>query len=147
MDTLTPIPSPQNMMPHTQSLNPINRSRKVIRRRVAGGLIGVIVLAIPVAASATVRPCAFTAHDLLVRQTALRYALNHSPIDAALKLLGHSPLPAVAVQCRGIGTVKLSTGAQGWYKIRCTTSLETDDYLYSLSGSGVLQTRRVDPNS
>jgi hypothetical protein len=100
----------------------------------------------PVAAGGTY---AFNSHNILVQQAQLQYSLSHTSIDAALRLLGF-PAPArppVLVRCHGVSPVQLQSGAAGWYKIRCTTSLAIDDYLYTINSSGFVVTHRVNPNS
>lgn len=106
----------------------------------------VVALGAPAVADAAY---GFSAHDILVQQTALQYNLNHGPLAQALKLLDPSAkLPPVAVRCHGVTPVTFTNGAKGYLKIRCTTSLPNGrDYLYSRDAKGRVLTRRISPGA
>jgi hypothetical protein len=69
---------------------------------------------------------AFTQHDVMVRRTALRWALNRIFPDFA----------PVDVTCWGLNPVSLRSGGTGFRHVRCTTGLNIPDFVYHLDRNG-----------
>jgi hypothetical protein len=49
----------------------------------------------------------------------------------------------VKVRCRGLRPVLLAKGRRGFFEIRCSTSLNIDDYLYHLDSRGRVYATRL----
>jgi hypothetical protein len=76
---------------------------------------------------------AFPKDQVSVRQRVLRDALEEVfPLSGPVK-----------VMCRGLMPIALSAGGRGFVQIRCTTSLNIDDYLYHLDSRGRVYATRV----
>lgn len=121
-----------------------------VSRRALGGAVTLVASLVALVAPAVADAAyGFTAHDILVQQTALQYKLNHGPVQQALKMLDpNAKLPPIVVRCHGVTSVTFTNGTKGYLKIRCTTSLaNADDYLYSRDAKGRLLTKRINPNS
>jgi hypothetical protein len=69
---------------------------------------------------------AFTRHDVMVRRTGLRWALNRIFPDFA----------PVDVTCRGLNPVSLRSGGMGFRHVRCTTGLNIPDFIYHPDRNG-----------
>jgi hypothetical protein len=69
---------------------------------------------------------AFTRHDVMVRRTGLRWALNRIFPDFA----------PVDVTCWGRNPVSLRSGGRGFLHVRCTTGLNIPDFVYHLNRNG-----------
>ena len=76
---------------------------------------------------------AFFQSEVLAKEGTLRRAL-----EEVFPLSG-----PVTVHCRGLQPVRLAKGGRGFFQIRCSTSLNIDDYLYHLDSRGHVYATRL----
>jgi hypothetical protein len=88
------------------------------------------------ASSATMGTYAYRHHDVLVHQMRLNYVFRQLPVFRNL---------GIHAYCSGEAPVKLTDGARGYFRIRCTTNGNMPDFLYRLDSTGREHMKRVAP--
>lgn len=88
------------------------------------------------ASGTTTGSYAYRHHDVLVHQMRLNYVFRQLPVFRNL---------GIHAYCSGEAPVKMSDGAMGYFRIRCTTNGNMLDFLYSYDSAGREHMRRVPP--